>query len=227
MGNFKALAFRWGAVPGVALLLAALALAGPALATPVGVGSVNLSTCDLLSGSPNEELGTGFPPDELITSSDEETDWVACLSTDTAAQNILLTITNQTTRDFANVWYVSDLETSLTNVDGLMNGEEAFRIDSIITDPGGSNLPLVYESATYNDIFEAGETWSFIIDDYFNTLALPASALASEGLVGSGSGGDGISSGSIVVPELGTGLLMGMGLVALSASRRRSRERAA
>jgi hypothetical protein len=142
---------------------------------------------------------------------------MACPSQDTPGSNILVSITNLTSRDFSDVWYVADPETSLSNFDQyLVNGEEAFKIDY-----AGSNVPLVFESMAVDGIFQAGETWEFIIDDYFNTLGLPASAFASAGLVGSLSGGDTISSGSILVPEPGTILLAGLGLAGLALLARR------
>ena len=103
--------------------------------------------------------------------------------------------------DWVGVWYVSDPETSLSNFDGLIQGEEAFRIDFV-----GVNTPLVFESMTPDGIFEAGETWDFIIDDYFNSLGLAADDFFSPGAVGIFSPG-GPSSGSIIataVPEPGT-----------------------
>jgi hypothetical protein len=79
------------------------------------------------------------------------------------------------------------------------------------------------ESIAVDGIFQVGETWDFVIDNYFNVLGLSASALASAGLVGSLSGGDTVSSGSIIaiIPEPGTILLTGLGLAGLSLFARR------
>ena len=206
------------------LWIAALALAllpgAPASAIPVSVTHTNLPTCDFLAVPPDvDELGDtpAFPPDERITAIDFFTGAVACPSTDTGSINSLIVMTNITSLDFAEVWYVSDPETSLSNVDGLVNGEEAFRIDSV-----GVNTPLVFESILADGIFAAGETWEFIIDDYANTLGLAADDFFSPGGVGGTSPG-GPSSGSIIavlVPEPSTALLHALGLLAVAVRRR-------
>ena len=89
----------------------------------------------------------------------------------------------------------------------------AFKIDRV-----GLNRPLVSESLLPNGVFEAGETWRFIIQDYTNALFLPASALGS---VGVPSFGDQMSSGSIIaIPEPVTMVLLGMGGLGLTRRRR-------
>jgi len=104
--------------------------------------------------------------------------------------NARVTITNDTAQDFIEVYYVANSETTITNVDGLINGEEAFKIDNV-----GSNTPLAVESMDPDGIFQAGETWEFILQDYSNTLALDASELASIGIP---SDLDNYSSGSLI-----------------------------
>jgi hypothetical protein len=106
-------------------------------------------------------------------------------------------ITNDSGQDFIEVYYVADAETTITNVDGLIDGLLAFKIDDF-----GANTPLVSESITADNIFEAGETWTFILQDYSNGLGRAASDLASIGIPTSG---DIYSSGSIVGIVAGTG----------------------
>jgi hypothetical protein len=200
--------------------LVGLALAAHALAVPVSVSHTDLPTCDFLSVPPLvDELGdtSAFPPDERITAVDLSTVLSGCPATDTPAPNVLVAMTNLTTLDFVEVWYVADPETSLSNVDGLVEGEEAFQIDSV-----GLNTPLVFESMQVNGIFEAGETWEFVIDDYFNALGLAADDFFSPGAVGTFSPG-GPSSGSVIafVPEPATALLLAGGLAGLAAAGRR------
>jgi hypothetical protein len=202
-------------------LLAALALAVPAQAIPLDVAVTPAPGCDSIP-PPGfvDELGNppAFPPDEAIASTFQFTEQPACPPTNTAAPNVQLSITNLTAIHFTDLWYVSDPETSLSNADAyLVNGEEAFKIDRV-----GINVPLLSESLSADQIFQPGETWVFVIDDYFNALGLPASALASAGRVGALSGGDPTSSGSIIaIPEPGTLLLGSLGLAGLALLARR------
>ena len=58
----------------------------------------------------------------------------------------------------------------------------------------GNNQPLVSESLTADSIFEPGETWQFIVQDYVSSV--PVDFFYNAGFVGSASG-----LPSIIVPE--------------------------
>ena len=198
----------------------ALLLASAAGAVPTTVVSVDTPPCDSLAVPTDvDELGTVgvFPPDESILASSTVTAIAACTATWHGTPNALVSMTNTTTTSFANVWYVADPETTLTNVDGLVNGMLSFKIDAV-----GVNTPLIFESLAFDGIFTAGETWHFIIQDYANGLGLLPSAFAS---IGVPSAGDLVSSGSIIaeVPEPSTAGLLGISLLGVAWARRRAR----
>ncbi len=196
-----------------------------AYAMPVIPVIIDTPEQDVLAECPYpiyDELGNlPFPMDEWITSSWEYTDLIACLGTpydNPQIPNVLVTMTNMTNHVWGGyyygqktyVYYISDPETTLSNYDGLINGEQAFIIDRV-----GMNTPLVFESMTPDGVFEVGETWQFIIQDYANILGLAPSAFASFG-IGMNSAGDVVSSGSILanIPEPATLILLAAGLLA-------------
>lgn len=164
------------------------------------------------------ELGNQppFPDREWIRSSDIETTYTPCPLNwedgNPPRPNIEVTITNMTGRNWSDLWYVADPETALTNDDGWINGELAFKIDNI-----GLNKPLVYED-NWNGIFEAGETWRFVIQNYANALGLAASDFRSIGVPSASPP----SSGSIIaIPEPATIGLLGLGALSLLRRKRR------
>lgn len=147
---------------------------------------------------------------------------------DPQVPNALVLITNLTDRSLTDLFYVADAtlvgfgNTGFSNVDGLASqlttdpplAARAFRIDS-----EGINRPLVFESIAANNIFEPGETWHFIVQDYFNDLGIAPDAFFS---VGFGDGSDvGGSSASIVQFIPSPGVASMVGLAGLSALRRR------
>lgn len=168
------------------------------------------------------ELGNPplFPAEELILSADEGyTDHIPCPELDDPAiPNVVVSITNLTNTNWAELWYVADPETYLTNHDGWVNRELAFKIDNV-----GLNTPLLFESMSPNLIFEPGETWVFAIQDYRNMFQLQPSLFGSIG-VGFSSAGDRLSSGSIIavpIPAPAAILLGGIGTGLVGWLRRR------
>lgn len=158
------------------------------------------------------ELGNPplFPAEELILSSDEGyTVHIPCPQLDDPQiPNVVVSITNMTNESWAELWYVADPQTYLTNHDGWVNGELAFKIDNI-----GLNTPLLSESMSSNLVFEPGETWVFAIQDYINMFRLQPSLFGSIG-AGFSNVGDQLSSGSIIavpIPAPGAILLVSIG----------------
>ncbi len=184
-----------------------------ALAVSTLVTHVDALSCDTLVVPPTvEELGIAppFPAGEVISTNDlGSTIFVPCPSTDNPGlANQVVDINNLSGFPFTEVWYVADsAETSLTNFDGVVSGPggsgQAFRIDSTASVGGcGINCPLAIESMTADGIFEPGETWRFVIQDYSNTVGLPPSAINSIGVTSVPSLPlPGQSSGSIIAVQ--------------------------
>ena len=232
----------WGG-PLLVLTGALLVTVAQANALATQVVASNSSTCDPLGlggGSAGasisvDELGTSAAfalADEGITAVSALTSQVACpTNSSISGVQVELSITNSTTRSFANLWYVADGPTTFSNIDGEVNQFSAFKIDGTVT--VNANNPLIAESMTSNEIFEPGETWTFIIDHYDNFVGGPSSA-SSLGSIGVGSDSDQVltiylSSGSIIsaIPEPNSALLLGLGLAALSSPRWRMPKRLA
>lgn len=189
-------------------ILASTLLATTGLASPVSTVFADLAHCDPLSGpAQTDELGLTppFPAACSIFADSLPTSLSACPASDVpGVANAIVRMTNLSGRSFYDVWYVGEFGTGFTNFDGTVNAMEAFKIDAV-----GGNRPLVSESITANGIFEPGESWAFIIDDYTNTGGMPPEAFVSLGVPSGGA----ISSGSIVanaVPGAGTLWLLGV-----------------
>ena len=221
-------------------LLVTLAFASQALALPSQVVHVETPECDVLSIPTDvDEIGDAieFPSDEALFATDlGQTNLGPCSATDDPnMSDFIVDIRNLSGRDWIEVWYVADPETDISNFDGEANDigaasgptHEAFRIDSMVSDPLGNHHPLIFESILADGIWQAGESWQFILQDYFNSLGLPPAAITSQG-VGDASQfpATGIidSSGSIIgipVPEPASAVLFGFSVAALAVSRRR------
>lgn len=204
-----------------------LTISGTSHAVPTIVSYIDGPQDPLLVPEFVHELGNQrpFPDEEWIMSySEGYTEHIPCPELDDPQiPNVVVSITNMTNVSWMEVWYVGDPETYLTNHDGWVNGELAFKIDNV-----GVNTPLLFESMTPNLIFEPGETWVFVIQDYINMYGLPPSLFGSIGVgiigVGSNSAQDQVSSGSIIaipVPAPGAIVLGSFGVGIVGWLRRR------
>lgn len=209
-----------------ALTISLTAFAGAATAEPIDGAYFDIPTCD--NHGPQiavEEFGdpTVFAPDEAIAHAATFTQQVACPMTDNPnIPNALVVMTNLTGRFLDNLYYVGDQETTFSNADGNGFGAgspdilgRAFRIDSV-----GMNRNLVFESITADGIFEPGETWQFIVQDYGNALGLAPDSFTSIGMAGDSFAIVNTSAASVVrmVPAPASSVL---GLMGLALTRRR------
>lgn len=208
-----------------ALTLSLALICGSALAEPIDGSYFDLPNCD--DHGPLqavEEFGDPllFAPDEAISHASTFTQSPACpLTDDPTMPNALVVMTNLTGRFLDNLFYVGDIDTTFSNFDGGAFGAgtpgvvgHAFRIDRL-----GANRNLAFESLTLDGIFEPGETWHFIVQDYSNAAGLAPDSFFSIGMAGDSIVFPG-SSASIVrmVPTPGSAVL---GLLGLAMLRRR------
>ncbi|VGO15360.1 hypothetical protein PDESU_03943 [Pontiella desulfatans] len=208
------------------LLVAAMAIGmvPVALAVPVPAQIWDSARQDPLEDLPGwHELGIGFPADEAIFATDVPDLYIPCPADYEGGQNYRITIQNLSPNHWTDLHYVADPQTTFSNDDGeaqdltVPGWTLAFRIDSV-----GLNQPLVFESMTQDNIFEPGEVWEFVVQDYNNTLGLAPSLLDSwdgfgQGRISYASDGGPPSSASIIaIPEPSTLAFMGVaGAIAL------------
>ena len=215
------------------------------LMTAVGqVGAVSTQVihqdslnCDpLIVPNQVDEIGDFniFPTGEELEALPLSQGPVVCSQSNTGLADLVVEIINRTNKTFEEVWYVANPDTDITNYDGFVNDSgfgvgpnrhEAFRIDRLLTDPGGSHHPLIAEiNGTQDGKWEPGESWQFVLQDYVNTSGLSHADINSIG-VGDASPAVGIipSSGSIIaiVPEPATCMLMVLGFVGCLGRRTR------
>jgi hypothetical protein len=180
----------------ISATVTALAMSMQASASFTSISHQDLSDCDTLGPLPNvmDELGTVvFPSDELIGAVAKVTSIDACpLNSSILIPNALLVITNLTNLSFTDLHYVADPGTAFSNFDGIINGQTSVVIDNI-----GVNRPLVAElGGVLPLVFEPGETWEIVLDDWTNTSGLDAAQLSSIGVP------------SIIVPDPSSGSIV-------------------
>ena len=90
------------------------------------------------------------------------------------------------------------------------------------------NKPLVFESMNVDEVFEAGETWDFIIQDFVNDLGGPPAPFDSIGIASLSTGFPPSTGSIIAVPEPSSlalcTLLGGIGAFGVWRRRRRNRK---
>ena len=200
---------------GMTLLSVALAYAMPARALLVQVFvEPDPIQDDWVLPEIVHELGIGlsFHPEQQILAEDVPwLDHIPCPSEYEGHPSVQVRIQNMTGKDWPEVYYVGDPETLLTNWDervgnvGFPGLGLAFKIDNV-----GANTPLVFESMTPDNIFEAGEIWEFVIQEYFHPQGLPPSLFDSPNVAGASAGGPPSSGSIIAIPEPSTMVLVSL-----------------
>ncbi len=176
------------------------------------------------SRSATEELGdpTVFSASQQIQHVSTFVSMPACPATDDPnLPNSLVVITNLTNRTWRDLYYVGDPSTVFTNVDGvgdagvsILDGL-AFRIDSI-----GVNRPLIFESIVADNLFQPGEQWQFIVQDFSSPIGAPDSFF-SVGFADASVSAIETSAASIVqfVPEPASAMLWLLAVIGCAADR--------
>ncbi len=197
------------------IMAAALAMAAAvttAKARPVSVDSIPV-TCDAFGpggsyhelGLPSTLSGGSFPADQAIIYGASQLGEDDPCGTTSGQPGIdtLVSMTNLTSITWHDVWFVADPNPATgtpthTNVDALI-GEgptpgEGFRIDTT-----GINVPLIFEDIASNELFEPGETWEFVIQDWYMPGIVEFTSIGIGGESGiAGAAGLPLSNASII-----------------------------
>ena len=213
---------KW-AIPVLAsiLILGSLGLSQQAFAEFATIDPSNaISHCDdLFAPTEVDEIGQGlltgaaidfpFPDFEELTSGGPFPVSPSCISAKLGGVDVGIFITNEVVPPtaFPFVWYIADIDTSITNYDGFadIGMNFMFLIDSPDSFGGGGcgvNCPLVSESMTSDGIWEPGETWGIVLQDFFSPSTPEFLNSIGVGFLSTGST-PGMSSGSIVVEPFG------------------------
>ena len=207
------------------LILGSLGLSQQSFAEFALISPTDAPPCDPLFAPVDvDEIGNGalngtfpfpfpFPDFEELTSGLVDPDGSSACTTGTsdgAAANPVIFIKNEVVppTEFPFVWYVSDADTTVSNLDGFEGGTiPMFFIDSVDSFGGagcGANCPLIIEDGTLDGIWEPGETWHIILQDFASPGAPPENLNSiGVGFPSTASDLPSESSGSIIVEPFG------------------------
>lgn len=221
-------------VTGVMSLALLMICAGPASAVPIVAQYIDDPRCDPV---PNQqtthELGdftAGFPIDESFDVTAVHTNVLSCEPDDGISNDWEVRITNLGSIFWQDLFFVADGNVSVGNADGSVINPfsaadpptDAFKIDGTVTITGGNDA-LISESAGINEIFEPGETWTFLVSNYMPLSGIFPPSFGSVGAYGVASNSNPLSNASILaspVPEPASMLLLaGAGLAFLRRRR--------
>ncbi|MFH1615500.1 MAG: PEP-CTERM sorting domain-containing protein [Planctomycetota bacterium] len=157
------------------------------------------------------ELGTGasFPANELISLHHVWTTSIVPCPANYNPQgpaNLEVGIQNMTNICWTDLHFVADAGITLTNDDGWINGQLAFKIDNV-----GVNIPLINEiGGNIPLVFEPGEIWEFVIQNYN-----PPAAAVAFGSIGVPSTSAASTASIIAIPEPMTLAVLAVGAIGL------------
>jgi len=211
---------KW-AIPVLAsiLILGSLGLSQQSFAEFATIipSNADLHCDDLFAPTEVDEIGQGlltgaaidfpFPDFEELTSGGPFPVSPSCISEKLGGVDFGISITNEVVPPaaFPFVWYIADVDTTITNYDGFADSGMNFMffIDSSDSPGGcGINCPLVFESMTSDGIWEPGETWDIVLQDFSSPATPEFLNSIGVGFASTGSS-PGESSGSIVVEPFG------------------------